>query len=203
MRSRNLEGAWGLDGRTWVYLHREDEYFRIGEFRFDGPKYRREHRMKGRDELIMPRIERMLINGNVLVRDQSINSFEAFRLFEVDVCGRQPVKMHVVPLPFTAEVGDSAVSPTGDRIAFLLSTQHPPTGSTAIVSRFTHSRTGPTVSLCVSRLDGTRPRSLGSEELRVDRENGPEAEIGQLRWLPDGKRLSFVFRDTLWTIPDD
>jgi len=200
-----FEGAWGPDSRTWVYLHQEDASLRFGELTVEGPKRRREYRVNAGTEFHQPRIESVLRNGHVLVREgeSRLNPQQTFRLFEYDLRGEKLVNKYAIALPFTVGVYGSALSPPGNRIAFLLETIDPPVGLSVWLNRLTRKPSGPVMSLWIANLDGSHLRLLGSEALRVDRINGEEAEIGCLRWLSDGKRLSFIFRDKLWTIPAD
>ena len=51
------------------------------------------------------------------------------------------------------------------------------------------------VSLWVSNLDGSRMKELGYVK--------GIAFIPSLRWLPDGKRMSFIYDKALYTVPAD
>ena len=88
------------------------------------------------------------------------------------------------------------VSPQGDRLAWLYYFQQR-------VPQFTLERGYPFVEtrprystvVLVSRPDGNQMRVIGS--LRPDR------GLAMVTWTPDGKRLSFVCDDALWTVPVD
>jgi hypothetical protein len=98
----------------------------------------------------------------------------------------------VAPPPGSTFRCGGAISPHSDRIAWLVG--KPKKGG------------GNVVSIWVSRLDGSGWREMGSQEV-ID----PEGKGGgfptkhmvapyRLRWLPDGKTLSFLYGD-LYTIP--
>jgi len=75
-------------------------------------------------------------------------------------------------------VGDVAVSPHGDRIAWL-------------VERGDHG-----AALWISKLDGTDMRLLGSE--------AGDSKIPlprTIRWSPSGQMLSYEAGDSLWIVP--
>lgn len=104
------------------------------------------------------------------------------------VTGPHP-HMHPYEVLLPARSGDNleaALSPTGGKLAWLLSTQ--PGGS---------SHQGDIVTLVVCQADGTGMVTVGEMKLgQADRE-WPHA----LSWLPDSKHVQFVYRGSLWVVP--
>jgi hypothetical protein len=116
-----------------------------------------------------------------------------------------PAVTYNLRLPSGAEVRDCVVSPGRDRIAWLLEM---PAGVSTPQERhrkirLTSKSTLPkaTLSLWVSRSNGADLRILGSAAL-VDNGIGGYNPAG-LRWLPDGKQVSFTARQWLWTLKVD
>ncbi len=103
-----------------------------------------------------------------------------------------------VKAPAGGEIEEMAFSPDGRRVAWVFSFKR-----------------GATASLWTSRLDGSRMRSLGFVRERsprgfrrpdappreVLRSSRPLSQPHSLRWLPNGKRLGYVFGKMLWTVP--
>lgn len=105
---------------------------------------------------------------------------------------RQPTPLHEWTVKLPGKVQEVSVSPDGERAAWLLMPTMPKT----------HPR-GPVAyaSLWVSGLDGTGLHKVG--DFTVTRRAARKG-IGfpsQVLWVPGGKRLSFVYRDSLWTVP--
>ena len=58
----------------------------------------------------------------------------------------------------------------------------------------------PIVELRTSCLDGSDVHEIGHLDAPKTRED-PRPE--HLQWLPDGKQLSFIYKDRLYTVPAD
>lgn len=94
------------------------------------------------------------------------------------------------------------VSPHGDRLAWCTTTLK------ADATRkwlhrflpFLQAPTRPRTEIWTCDLNGDRMHLIGSLLLQPDDDSHP---IGSLQWLPDGKHLSFEYRDHLYTVPAD
>lgn len=116
---------------------------------------------------------------------------------------RAAVKSVSVSLPVTTQIKELELSPKGNRLAWLLIDSRRPPFLRMLV-RAVPSLAGrfpPTLgsSLWVSRLDGTEMAEVGFEQTLVAAKNTHIPS--ELRWLPDGKHLSFRMNDALYTIP--
>jgi hypothetical protein len=86
------------------------------------------------------------------------------------------------------------LSPQGDRIA-LLNISEPRYALPRFLRRFLPWQQKPVAahtSVWISTADGKNMRELGSF---------PSKTFTALHWSPDGKRLSFVYQNALWTVP--
>ena len=99
----------------------------------------------------------------------------------------QPLHRYAIDLP--GKVYEVAVSPDGERAAWLLQDGTGKIGAMA---------------LWVSKLDGTGLRKLGNFGA------GGKASYGsgmnfplQVVWVPGGKKVSFLYGGALWTVPAD
>jgi hypothetical protein len=82
--------------------------------------------------------------------------------------------------------GDLAFAPQTERIAWILHFRR----------RFPFRSS---VGLWVTRLGKLQPDEIGYLEWSPGSKSGPH----RVQWMPDGKRLSFVYRNALWIIPTD
>jgi hypothetical protein len=89
-----------------------------------------------------------------------------------------------VPIPVSAAVADVRLSPQGERLAWILEQEH---DKTRLYTLYT------------ADADGAHARPIGS---------APGMQIGkayswprELRWLPDGKQISFVYQNAVYTLP--
>ena len=103
--------------------------------------------------------------------------------------------------PHDTSFQETRISPNGDRIAWLVYTEHLDPTLTALnrLLPFLKSRSQPRLELWISRLDGTEMHILG--RLTLSTKNANKLCVNDLRWLPDGKSLSFTYTDALWTVP--
>ena len=99
---------------------------------------------------------------------------------------RPPASMASLP---NVDIMDGLLSPSGDRIALLISYDAPPEKG-----KPEQGISG----LWICRKDGSDMRNLGDWSQDSNPNHIPELE--GLRWLPDGRRLSFVYNNALWTV---
>src|SRR5262249_55625630 len=111
------------------------------------------------------------------------------------------------------------ISPQGDRVAWAFETDSVPSWSSWLHKIFPSYRVTShhVCELWVSRLDGNDMHEVGHLELNPQT-SIPQSSMAvarqlltyalqdhpdQIRWLPDGKRLSFLYKDALYTVPAD
>lgn len=100
-------------------------------------------------------------------------------------------------------VQDLRLSPRGDRLAWKLSQPATPR-LPDLLSRWFPSIKPPAktlLSLWVSRADGREMHKIGSIERREETNELFMLEPDDIRWTPDGKRLSFIYRNALYVVP--
>lgn len=132
-------------------------------------------------------------------------------LSECTLNPRRPLTGQLAVLPPGVVFGSSvAVSPGGDRIAWVLAVTDSPRGS-AVAPPFmatSGGRSKPVVGIWVTGLSGgtftrlgTVPSDPGANPRRID-DRGHSSWPSSLQWLPDGKHLSFLYHDAIYTVPD-
>ncbi|HLK60380.1 MAG TPA: hypothetical protein VKU00_27715 [Chthonomonadaceae bacterium] len=108
----------------------------------------------------------------------------------------EPKRLHrwTITPPKTSEREEMQISPNGRRLAWIL---FQPTASQDF-----HKAT-----LCTSSMDGSHMREIGHLRVPPLGSMGEISDFDQyphrLKWLPDGKQLSFLYKDTLYTLPID
>ena len=116
---------------------------------------------------------------------------------------RAPVRSFSFPLPVTAQIQNLELAPQGDRLAWLLVDARRSPLMTVLI-RLVPSMSGrfpPTegISVWVSRLDGTEMHEIGFQQTHA---TGKDTNVAtDLRWMPDGKHLSFLMNHTLYSVP--
>lgn len=111
-----------------------------------------------------------------------------------------PDQKATLPAPSGWFYRDAALSPDGNRIAWLLTSARTPPMIAflrrflpGLVKNLTITRS---YQILTSRVDGTDVREIGFQN--ADKAN---TGVSHLKWNPDGKRLSFVFGDSLYIVP--
>ena len=100
------------------------------------------------------------------------------------------------------DTGYCAVSPAGDRVAWVLvrTGQDPTIWTLQHLLHRTTKQTGISESIWISTLDGHDWREIGSLRSNLK----PPArvyDVYDLEWLPGSKRLAFNYGNTIYTIP--
>jgi len=123
---------------------------------------------------------------------------------------KQPARKYTIRLPFKGEIEEEQFSSDGSHIVWSLvqkSGDLPPlyTWLHRHIPAFNPPHASK-VSLWVSRIDGRHLHEIGCVPLRWDNDlDTPvqEDEISCLSWTPNGQRLSFIYKDALYTVPAD
>jgi hypothetical protein len=110
------------------------------------------------------------------------------------------VRTWSVDLPMHTTVAEARISPTGDRIAWILNGERINPTDILLHRLFTSFNiiTHHTQELWVSAIDGSGLREIGHSPPNP----GPDApgDINDLRWLPDRRALSYLYNDRLYRI---
>jgi hypothetical protein len=105
--------------------------------------------------------------------------------------------------PTEGSVDGLAVSRVKDRLAWLITSERDPPRLARFIHKLVPSFKADrreVVELWISRLDGSNARRIGYQPINVRKAD--EYPSG-LRWMPDGKRVSFELRNLLQTVPVD
>jgi hypothetical protein len=122
--------------------------------------------------------------------------------------GAKPAEK-LVPLPGFADNYSTIVSPRGDRIAWVISGtgRKSPTNLLERLFGFLGQKPVPTTGLWVSKVDGSELHEIGRMEFPWKPKGNtlPSAALrpSLVRWMPDGKHLSFIHDEALYTVPVD
>ncbi len=137
-----------------------------------------------------------VVSFNNLVENQPFEIVE----YGLDTTLHLTQKRSVAP-PRAKTIEETKISPTGDRIAWLVDAAHvdPVLARLRRLLPFLQTSVQPHQELWVSRLDGTGMRVVG--QVPILGRNRKPPQVSDLRWLPDGKHLSFAYDDALWTVP--
>lgn len=115
--------------------------------------------------------------------------------------GATGVRDYTLHLPENMAARDVALSPRADRLAWVLVVRPAYSHLLALLQRAgwlgNLADVDPVIELCTSRLDGTDMKLIG--RMPMNRKWNQDIPT-DLRWLPGGKRVSFVCRKTFWTI---
>jgi len=107
----------------------------------------------------------------------------------------EPRRFHPA-IDIDGEITAFAFSPDGDHIAWLI-TQVPDSAPIRLLRRLLPAMTTPlqpSQSIWITRLDGSHPHELG----RIPIQSRESSEIGDLRWLPNGKQVSYYHGSFLY-----
>jgi hypothetical protein len=107
--------------------------------------------------------------------------------------------LHQFTIHLSGPALDVKVSPQGDRVVWLVQRQNTSPAFKLLQRLFPAWKGDDHESLAIyaSKLDGSQMQEIG----RVDSKATTDRLIEEMRWLPGGKRLSFIVNDTLWTVP--
>jgi ankyrin repeat protein len=185
--------GWLPDSRSWVWLHGDstEEDMHALVFRMEAPGLVRDVKVtlpKRKDTSIPETKPEVLLGfspkgyaisttGRATIEaSERIDLFE-FRLDKTSTAARK----FSVRLPIKARA-DARLSPKGDRFAWLIAVE---------------GNSQDSVELWVSRGDGRGMQGIGYVDVAPGQ---GDISPSSLQWLPDGKRLSFIYKNRLYTI---
>ncbi len=123
-------------------------------------------------------------------------------LFEVSLeSGGQPIRTQTLEFPMKCRIDEVVVSPQADRVAVRIYRSSPESAIVRCLERIGLYRSAGRSSrdeLFVFDLDGTNQRSLGYVATTPHGPNNTVDGPSHLRWLPDGRRISFMYKSGLY-----
>jgi hypothetical protein len=194
-------GCWTPDSQSWRYVHQDyDHVLAFHRLSIVGAKSKSTAVIGVPSDWNVgwPEIEGFALDGDAIIAEKAtaMSPVTSFDLWEFDLRTKWYDRKISIPLPRAGEIGASALSPARDRIAFTLLMPPLDTAISQLMSRLRFPKHLPTEGLWIGTLDGKPPRCLGITNVKE-----LWSEVGDIRWLPDGKHLSFLMHDRLWTIP--
>jgi len=157
--------------------------------------------------------EKVAMNNRLLARDRtgedaSQRVTDRLEIRESEIDRDQPAHKYTIHLPFKGEIVDEQFSSDGSHIVWSLVQK---SGNLPPLYEWIHRRIPAfnpphmsKISLWVSRIDGSQMHEIGYVPLRWDYNmDAPVQEDGIefLSWTPNGQRLSFIYKDALYTVP--
>lgn len=124
----------------------------------------------------------------ILATDKSTNNAEAHYDLKEMAVTTEPSLLHhwKITLPTPSYL---TIAPDGRHLAWFHSTD-------------TTTKNIMEVSLYISRIDGSQKQEIGHLKVASsDDYHIPDEYPRLLKWLPDSKRVSFLYHDTLYTAP--
>jgi hypothetical protein len=205
------EIGWLADSQHWVECNVEDTQGNCSSLRL--------HNLKRPDATYVIPVAppSQLSLGSCLIRQnnhfftwrwlQSIGNHPSIQITESSLDNKvAPVKHYLINLPRDAKItGNDAVvfSPDGDRIAWQFQFSHTTIFASLLQSLLgLHSEPYTTAELWVSKLDGSDMHQIGYQRVDSYSTLDDDSPFG-VAWLPDGKHLSFVYRNVLRVVPTD
>ena len=134
----------------------------------------------------------IFVHGDYNTQDKTADVYESG-------LGTEPYKehKHTIHLPDEAELFECHLSPKGDKVAFLLSFEQERAWEKILVRFFpTYTQIKQRrMELWVSDLKG-ETYSLG--EIKLPRTSKNSRMPYSIKWLPDGKRMSYIYDNAIW-----
>ncbi|MBU6400086.1 MAG: hypothetical protein KGS61_07190 [Verrucomicrobia bacterium] len=186
------------DGNGWVELEtRPDQILARRVSR--ATRVTREIRLRSAHRLVaigFAQVENCLVCWEVPTKPRPISPVRCCR-FDLGHPALRPGLFSVDVGPLACSLDQAQFSPRGDRIAWLFGFCNRETLLAYLKRRITGR---PPVSykmtaVWVCNADGTALREVA----RAD----ANKSVSDLRWLPDGKHVSVIYRDSLWLVPVD
>jgi hypothetical protein len=102
---------------------------------------------------------------------------------------KSPLRSTTITVPGALEIEEIAAAPAGDRLVLRVS-RH------AV-------REGAVTELWMCRSDGGGMKMLGRQASPPAAAGRPDQVPRELRWVPGGRRVSFIYQGSLYTLPVD
>jgi len=192
---RGIFAIWRPDSRSWIQTVEINDRVHTFSYRLDSSP-------------VAERTESFFFFGHSLLGFFGANRVLAIRPKTGDGGGvgvadfgdgpsPAPAQFYIPQVPANMDVQQVVLSPDSSRLAWKFVVKPLPFGLKATINSSYVHRSSPVIAgLWVSDLNLNNLREIGTVNSRDD-------HITNLRWTPDGKRLSFIDGDALYTIPAD
>lgn len=196
---------WTADSRYWleIYVNGGTAHNVIWHDT-QNPKLSRKLPFSGKEQYYGS-IERILSSQQAvsIIRPENEEKPPKVTVSEMSLEGKV-IREYPVAVPQGSNEFQTQVSPNGDRIAWQVTSYNLDTRPRWVQRffPFVPRRNEDITELWISNLDGSDMRNLG--HIITPRPETSEETIpymDSLKWLPDGKSLSFEYKDQLWTVP--
>ncbi len=195
-RDEYVSAVWRPDSRSWIQAEEDyDSKTHVFINSLSSP-------------IVPERVEDFMLNGRIVVgfpvADRVLALYHrtgdgggvGFVNFGGSVASA-PCSIYYEHIPPNMDIQEVALSPDGQRLAWKMAVKPLPLGLQAAINSSYVRRSSPTtVGLWTSLVNCSDLYEVGTLDARDDHVSG-------LRWTPDGKRLSFIDDDTLYTVPAD
>jgi len=191
--------VWERDNRHWLevyesYVRKVARFSNATIYDLSAPAIPREITMDSPENGLVEGVDS---DGSVLVVDLDFRHDNIPpKIEQFDLSGASATrKVFAVqpPVGYQSE-SDVALSPAGDKLAWIFNNKYDIVNADA----------NGTYILCISDTDGSHMQVIGSMQGYL----APKTVNHQLyywpetlRWTPDGKHISFIFRNALYTVP--
>jgi hypothetical protein len=189
-----MKGCWTKNSGSWLSSHPQ---LLIKQMTVEGTPRINEIDIKVDGE---PNILGTLPNGHILLVEGAVGELSAtVDLLECDLQQRTILRKISIPLPSQAYSDYIVLSPSGKQIVVELRMPKSQSWLSRLLDRLHIRSSSPSMSIWMGELDGQGLRPMGS--LDPAKSDTQEDYVSDIRWLPDGKHVSFVYRGILWVIP--
>jgi hypothetical protein len=212
----HLQNCWLSDSRHWLqYATLDDGYFTVYSVdqphmatRLDFPDWKL-HDWRYTDYCLTSK-NYLLLYDNLPGDSEVRPSGDPFDGTSITVCEYRllpsTLLLHTyhVSSPNGQKMQSAVFSPSGDRIAILCDDTYVPPLLVWLHKWLPQipATSQQRLSLWITRSDGSQPQEIGYIAIPKPDPNG-SADIADLEWLPSGKRLSFIYEDSVYTVPTD
>ncbi len=117
-----------------------------------------------------------------------------------------PKNVDRIPLTNSINAFDSRISPDGKKVLIRCRDfkHFPPTGLWKLLSRWAHIRDTYSSALWICNSDGSNLHRIAQVDHPSSEPMNPEQmAIHSCQWMPDGKHLSYIHKNVLYSIPAD
>jgi hypothetical protein len=196
--------TWMPDSRTWIWLVEEENGMNAGVYESDRTRRHVNFRINNPEPRLWVNSPTLILGitreGSIVSTTWSSETVSTLHTltFPVDHSFRR-AEITAISLPFAAFISGVKLSPAANQIAWILSHDVSPPWPVRRLNRLLGRKTKSinVFEIWVCNLDGSKWRKVGLSESGVDSAGLTTNYPCCLRWLPDGKQISFIMNDEL------